>query len=177
MTAFGQLRNVVLVVRDAVSAQQAQFAITATFDQAARTLLETLLAVFGGGGGTPKSLAPKRTPTVYSISNPSVGSFVGALENLPKGQVMFTFADSEESLALAYRKTTPMPGQDAPAKHATPILALHVDGGMVGRIAANLGAADSAKVAIDLMARWRRIDADLASDGDLFRLVARVPIK
>jgi hypothetical protein len=48
---------------------------------------------------------------------------------------------------------------------------------MVGRIAANLGAADSAKVAIDLMARWRRIDADLASDGDLFRLVARVPIK
>jgi hypothetical protein len=176
MGAFGQLRNVVVVVRDAVSAQSAQFAVAATFDQPARTLLETLLSVFGGGG-TPKPLAPQRTPTVYSISNPSVGSFVGALENLPKGQVMFTFADSDESLQMAYRKATPMPGQDPPPRSATPIAALHLDGGMVGRIFTNLGAADSAKAAIDLMARLKRIDADLATDGDLFRITIRAPLK
>jgi hypothetical protein len=130
-----------------------------------------------GGGGTPKPLAPQRTATVYSISNPSVGSFVGALENLPKGQVMFTFADSDESLQLAYRKATAMPGQDAPARRATPIAALHLDGGMVGRIFTNFGAADSAKAAIDLMARLKRIDADLATDGDLFRITVRAPLK
>src|SRR5262249_37085098 len=93
LNMFGQLRNVVLMVRDA-STQPPQFAVAATFDAAAKSLLETLLGVFGGGSGTPKPLAGKRTPTVYAISNPLLGSFVGALETLPKGQVMFTLADS-----------------------------------------------------------------------------------
>jgi hypothetical protein len=177
LNMFGQLRNVVLMVRDATSPQQAQFAIAATFDQPARTLIETLLSAFGSGA-TPKPLAPRRTPTVYAISNPSLGSFVGALENLPKGQVMFTFADSEESLQLAYRKPTPMPGQQTtPAPRTTPIASVHLDGGMVGRIFSNLGAADSAKSAVDLMARLKRLDGDLAADGDLFRIVLRAPLK
>jgi hypothetical protein len=179
LNAFGQLRNVILVVREvAQSAQSAQFAISATFDSAARTLLESLLQLFGGNGGTPKQLAAKRTPTVYSLANPNLGNFVGALENLPKGQVMFTFADSDESLQLAYRKPTPMPGAPAPvARSTTPIAAVHLDGGIVARILSNLGAADNAKMMIDLMARLKRVDADLASDGDLFRLLVRAPLK
>jgi hypothetical protein len=176
MKAFGDLRNVVLVVRDASSPQSAQFAVAATFEQPARTLIETLLQVFGSGAAD-KALAPKRTPKVYSISNPSLGSFVGALEDLPKGQVMFTFADSEESLQAAYRNATLMPGQTAPPPRPTPIAAVHLDSGMVGRIFSNLGAADSAKSVLDLMARLKRLDADLATDGDLFRLVVRAPLK
>ena len=35
----------------------------------------------------------------------------------------------------------------------------------------------TAKVAIDLMSRWKRVNADLATDSDLFRLVVRVPLK
>jgi hypothetical protein len=177
MAAFGQLRNVVVMVRD-VSGQSAQFAVSTTFDNAAKPMLDLLLAAFGGGG-TAKSLAPNRTPTVYSVANPAVGNFVGAVETLPKGQVMFTLADSDESLLAAYRKPTLMPGAaPVPARSVTPIAAIHLDGGLVAKLVTNAGASgDGVRPALDLMSRLKRVDADLAADGDLFRLTVRAPLK
>ncbi len=90
---------------------------------------------------------------------------------------MFTLADSDESLQLAYRRPTQMPGAAPMTRAATPLLALHLDGGMVAKLATNAGAGENAKPALDLMARLRRVDADLAAGSDLFRLTVRAPLK
>jgi hypothetical protein len=91
---------------------------------------------------------------------------------------MFTLADSDDSLQLAYRKPTPMPNAPASAaRGGTPIAALHLDGGLVAKLITNAGAGDNARPALDLMARLKRVDADLASESDLFRLVVRAPLK
>jgi hypothetical protein len=164
------------VIRDA-GAQAVQFALAATFDAAARPLFETLLAAVGASGA-PKTLG-KRSPTVYAISSPAIGNFAAGLETLQSGPLLFTFADSEESLQFAYRAPTLMPGAAPPpsAPGPTPIASVRLDGGMVARLLQSEGAGESAKPALDFLTRMKRVDADVAADGDLFRVTVRAPIK
>jgi hypothetical protein len=170
---YSQLRNLHLILRDLTSPQTAQFALAATFDPSARTMLEGLLGILGATGAT--KTVGRRSPTVYALSSPGLGSFVVALESLGKGPLLFTFADSEESLQFAYRRATPMP--NSPAAPTTPILSFHVDGATLAKLGASPNNGGGARAALDLIGRLRRLDAELAADGDQLRLNVRAPLK
>jgi hypothetical protein len=175
LALFGQLRNLVIILRDVSNLQAPQFALAATFDGQARTLLEGILSLLGATGAD--KLIGKRTAKVFTISSPAVGNFVAALETLGTGPLLFTFADSEESLKFAYRVPTPMPkaAPAPPATQATPIASFHLDGGVLAKM--GLASTPGAKPALDFIARLKRLDAYLAADGDLFQLTAHLPVK
>jgi hypothetical protein len=181
---FGQLRNVLFVLRE-MGPPSLQFAVSATFDAAAKPLLETILSVVAaaglGGGGAPAA-APRTlgrcSPSLYNVAVSDAGEFVAGLETLKSGPVQLSVADSEQSIGWACRKLTPMPGgAPAPAAPAgpTPLAALHVDGGLIGRLASQLGNANAQLNA--LIARTKRVDADVIADGDTLRLTVHAPIK
>jgi hypothetical protein len=170
---FGQLRNLLLVLRDVSSPQSVQFTVGATFDGGARALIEGMMGLLGATG--VQRTIGKRNPTVYALSAPNIGNFVAGLESLPLGPLLFTFADSEDSLQYAYRRAAPPPS--APPGPATPIAGLHLDGVALAKMGAVPAYGAGAKSLLDLLGRLRRVDADLATDGDLLRLLVRAPLK
>jgi hypothetical protein len=87
-----------------------------------------------------------------------------------------TVADSDESLAWAFRTATAMPGsKTAPATPA--IFTMHLDGAEVSKLAQTLKPSADVQPLLDFLARIRRLDADAGADGDLFRLTVRAPVK
>ena len=146
--------------------------MTATFDSAARTLLELLLAA--GGTGSTTTLG-KRAPTVYSLAIPGIrGSFAAALETLAAGRVDFTLADSDES--LSWPSAPAMPRRRRRARKP-PLM--RVAGDMAGWPSWGRSSTSGATGSrcLDLLARLRRVDGDLAADGDLFRLTLHSALK
>lgn len=171
--SFGQLRNVVLMLRDA-TANATQYAITATLDPAARQLLQMLLAS-AGGAATPTPMG-KRTPSLYRLALGGTQA-TAALDALPAGPLAFTLADSDESVGWAYQAAVPLPGAAAPAPRATPIAALYLDGVQLKRLAPLLAVGRDGAQLFDKLARLGRLDAEVTVDGDVLRLSARAPLR
>jgi hypothetical protein len=176
LAAFGNLRSVVLVLRD-LSKQTAKWAVGATLDPQAKTLIDLFLA---GAGGNPTPLkVGKRAPMVYHLNLEGTAASAG-VETLASGPLSFLVADSDESLGWSLRTTTPMPGKTTPSPaEATPIAAAYLDGVQLARIIPELhiGSREDEKTMIQLLTRLRRVDARLTADGDLFRLTVRAPVK
>jgi hypothetical protein len=170
---LGALRNTVLMLRDA-NQQAARYAVTATFDPAARQTLELFLST-ATGGGTATAVG-KRKPTVYRLAVEGMTA-VAAVEALPGGPVAFTIADSDDTLGWAFRTATRMPGAPAPVAGATPVAAMHLDTVQIAKLVPFLKLGKDAQQGWDLLARLRRLDAELVPDGDLFRLTVRAPLK
>jgi len=172
LSVFGQLRNVVIAVRD-WSEKSARFAATSTFDPSAQQLLLSLLQLLDpeAESKTIGSHAVKLYRGGADLGLP----LVGALESLGERSVALTIADSEESLAWAFRTATAMPGA-TPAPATPAIFTAHVDGAEVSKLLQPLTRPDVQSL-LDFLARLRRLDADARTDGDLFRLTVRAPVK
>jgi hypothetical protein len=102
---------------------------------------------------------------------------VGALETLPSGSLALTVADNEDSLTWAFRTATAMPGGKAAAPSLPPIFAMHVDGAEVAKLAQAFKPGADSQALLDFLAQLRRLDADAAADGDLFRVTVRAPVR
>jgi hypothetical protein len=173
LSVFGQLRNLVIAVRD-WNEKTARFAATSTFDPSAQQLLVGLLQLLD-----PEAEA--KTIGSHSVKLYRGGAdqglpLVGALETIGTRTVALTIADSEESLAWAFRSASAMPGAKAPAPPVPAIFSLHLDGAEVAKLLQPLTRPDVQSL-LDFLARLRRLDADARADGDLFRLTVRAPVK
>ncbi len=175
--SFGSLRNVVVALRDVTQAGP-RGAVSATFDGAARPMLELLLGSVGSAGAvTPIG---KRSPTVYPLNIPGFPrQLAAALESLASNKLGFTVADSDESLTWAYRTAEPPAGapvsHDAGAKQ--PLLRVAADLATLSKLGPLINAGRDEQQLLDLLARLRRVDGDLVADGDLLRLTLRSPLK
>lgn len=173
LSMFGQLRNLVIAVRD-WNEKTARFAATSTFDPSAQPVLSSLLQLLD-----PEAEA--KTIGSHAVKLYRGGAdqglpLVGALESNPRA-VALTIADSDESLAWAFRTATAMPAAKA-EKPATPaIFTLHLDGAEVAKLAQAFHPGADVQPALDFLQRLRRLDADARADGDLFRLTVRAPVK
>jgi hypothetical protein len=166
------LRNVVVAMRT-FPAQNvpAHFAVAATFDNSARPTLEMLLAGIGATG-SPTTFG-KRSPTVYPFKIPGTpSSAVAALEGLAGSRLGVTFADSDESLAWAFKSVAA-----AVAPAPLPLLRLEADTVQIAKLAAGLGAGKEQQPLLDLIAKLRHVDGALTSDGDLLRLSLHAPLR
>lgn len=169
--SFGTLRNWVVALRD-MTQSSPRFAINATFDAAARPMLEMLLA--GAGPGAAATFG-KRTPTLYSMTLPGLAQpAAAALETLAGSRVGFTVADSEDSLRWAYKAGEAAPA-DAPL-HKPPIARLAADLAALARLGAMFNAGRDTQATLDALARLHRVDGELQADGDLLRLTLRAPL-
>jgi hypothetical protein len=171
--SLGTLRNLVVAVRD-FSATGARFAVAASFDGAARPMLELMLVATGGSGAA--TTLGRRSPTVYSVQLPGLAKpAAAALESLAGNRIGFTVADSDESLAWAYRAGAP------PAPVASlPLLRVDADAAALSRLAAALAggsASPDEQVLIELIAKLRHVDGAVAADGDLLRLSLHAPLR
>ena len=176
LATFGQLRNVVLALRDATPSS-VRWALGSTFDVGARPMLELLLGASSGGQSSVMPIG-QHSPTVYHLTVDG-NTAASALETLGAGPVSLVVTDSDDSLTWAYRTATALPGA-APAPSpggALPVLSLSLDGIALGKLVPLLKIGQGQQALIDLMARLKRVDADLTADGDLFRLTMRSPIK
>jgi hypothetical protein len=171
-SSFGALRNVVIALRD-VSPAGPRGAVAATFDPAARTMLELLLAA--SGAGAPTNIG-KRSPTVYGLTIPGLPKQVtAALETLAAGRVGFTVADSDDSLSWAFRSDA---GAAAVAtRDKPPALRLAADMAELAKLGPMLNAGRDTQQVLDMLARLRRVDGELVADGDLFRLTLHSALK
>ena len=171
--SFGALRNVVIALRDFTQGGP-RGAVTATFDPAARTMLELLLAAAGAGSTTTIG---KRAPTVYGLNLPGMPRPVtAALETLTGGRVGFTIADSDESLTWAYRSGDAA-AVDVGGKGKPPLLRLAADMAELAKLGPLLNAGHDAQQVLDMLAHLRRVDGELSADGDLFRLTLHSALK
>ena len=172
--SFGALRNVVIAIRD-VSQAGPRGAVAATFDPAARQLLELLLAAAGGGTTTPIG---KRSPTVYDLAIPGLPRQVSAaLETLAGGRVGFTVADSAESLTWAFRTGDTAAADVGGGKARPPLMRIAADMAEVAKLGPLFNARRDQQQLLDMLARLRHVDGDLVSDGDLFRLTLHSSLK
>jgi hypothetical protein len=170
--SLGTLRNLVLAVRDS-SPGGPRFAVAASFDDAARPTLETLIAAFGAQGTvTPIG---KRSPTVYAMQLPGMGhAAAAALEVLAGNRLGFTVADSDESLAWAYKAGS---GAPVDAAASPPLARLDLDATQAARLGALVNASRDEQAVLDLLAKLRHVDGTLAADGDLLRLSLHAPLR
>ncbi len=168
--SFGALRTVVVALRD-VSQAGPRGAVTATFDPAARTMLELLLATAGAGSTTSIG---KRSPTVYGLNIPGLPRQVtAALETLTGGRVGFTVADSDDSLTWAFRS-----GDGGAADVGKPpVLRLAADMAELSKLGPMLNASRDTQQVLDVLGHLRRVDGELVADGDLFRLTLHSALK
>jgi hypothetical protein len=171
---FGQLRNVVLVLRDA-GAQQLKYAMAATFDGGARAALELFLGASAPGGAKVTPIG-RRTPSVYHLALSGVAA-AAAVDTLTGGPVALTIADSDSTLAWVLRTLTRLPGAPAPAPKPTPILALHLDTAALSHLSSSMHFDSDTQLGVNALARLSPVDASLTTDGDLFRLTVRAPVK
>jgi hypothetical protein len=170
LDAFGQLRNVVLVLRDA-GPQTAKWAVGATLDGPARQLIELTLGLMSQSAASTLAIG-KRAPKVYHLSLEGMSTAAG-LETLPSGLTGVTLADSDESLTWSLKRASAATPAAAP-----PVATAHLDGEQLARLVPylHLGRSDE-KVWAQVLQRLRRLDARLTSEGDLFRLTVRAPLK
>ena len=177
--SLGTLRNVVVAMRDLTQAGP-RFAVAATFDAAARPMLEMLLTASGTSGAVTTIGA--RSPTVYPLSLPGLPHEVAAaIESLAAGKLGFTVADSQDSLSWAFRgdeapPTTP-PADASGARARPPLLRLAADMTQLAKLGPMLNLGRDEQSLLDTLARLRHVDGDLVADGDLFRLTLRAPLK
>jgi hypothetical protein len=172
-SSFGALRNVVIALRDVTPAGP-RGAVAATFDPAARTLLELLLATSGAGSTTSIG---KRSPTVYGLNIPGLPRQVtAALETLTGGRVGFTVADSDDSLTWAFRSGD-AGAAAAGDKGKPPVLRLAADMAELSKLGPLFNAGRDTQQVLDMLGRLRRVDGDLVADGDLFRLTLHSALK
>lgn len=167
------LRTMVLALRDVPpDARAPRFAVGATFDSAARALVEAALAATNpsGGAGTPQTIG-KRNATLYPLDLRLIGMKEGSvgIETLPANHFGFTVADSENSLGWAYRV-----GDAAAAR--PPVLRVAVDLIALDRMGEQLHAwRDEGQG--EILTQLRRVDGELTSDGDMLRLDLHAPLK
>jgi hypothetical protein len=171
--SFGALRNVVVAVRDVTQAGP-RGAVAATFDPAARTMIELLLAASGAGATTNIG---KRSPTVYGLNIPGLPRQVtAALETLAGGRVGFTVADSDESLTWAFRSGDAA-AIDVAGRGKPPIMRLAADMAELAKLGPLFNAGHDAQELLEVLAHLRRVDGELVADGDLFRLTLHSALK
>jgi len=163
VNALGQLRNVALVLRDGATPRGA---IAATFDPAARAILDLFFAT-APGGGTLMAFG-KRSPTVFHLSQ-DMGGVVAALETLSNGPAALTVTDSDESLGWIF-KTPGVPTTGA----GVPLLTAHADGPQLSKMQL---LATFPREFLDGLARLHRMDGKVATDGDLLRVTVRAAVK
>jgi len=184
VNAFGSLRTIVLVLRELSisgagqgATQKAKWAVGATLDPQAKSMLDLFLGASSGGAAPTALKVGKRQPMVYHLDLDGNAASAG-VETLASGKVSLLVADSDESVAWSLRTATPMPGKALPPPDPVPIAAAFLDGAQLVRMlpALRLGASDE-KTLTQALARLRRIDARLTADGDLFRLTVRAPVK
>jgi hypothetical protein len=170
--SLGTLRTLVFAVRD-FSAAGPRFAVAASFDSAARATLEMVLGTSGGAGAV--TTMGKRSPTVYSLQLPGMGrSAAAALESLAGNRLGFTVADSDESLAWAYKAGD---GASVGATASPPLARLDADTTALARLGPVLNAGRDEQAVLDLLAKLRHVDGTLAADGDLLRLSLHAPLR
>jgi len=177
LSAFGNLRTLVLALRDATP-QGPKWMMGATLDAAARPLIEVLLGTVTQGRSGVQTPLGGRATVVYHAD--AVGTPVAAaLESLAAGPLAFTVADSDEGLGWAYRTAVRMPGAPPPPPPVgpTPLLMARFDTPALARLAPMLKLGRQVDQLFDRAAKLRRLDADLISDGDLLRLTVRAPVK
>ena len=117
----------------------------------------------------------QRSPTIYSLKLPDSARppLAVGLETLPAGRFSLSVADSDESLAWAYKT-----GDSATAKAAHPPLArLSADATLLSRLGPMLSVDSEQQALLDILARLRRVDGTLATEGDLFSLTLHAPLK
>ncbi len=176
LSTFGNLRTVVLALRDA-NAQGVKWALGATLDASARTLVETLLgAASGGKGGSPMPMGA-RSPTVYHIDVEGQPA-AAAIESPAAGPLAFTLADSDETISWSYRTATRMPNAPpAPPPGALPLAMARFDTPALARLSPLLKLGRQADAFFERLAKLRRLDADVVAEGDWLRLSVRAPVK
>jgi hypothetical protein len=170
--AFGKLRNLVLVARDATdNLRSVRYVAGATLDAEAKPLIDGLLAI--AGQGTPQPIAG-RNPTVYSLGALLSGLTV-AVEPLKSGPLTVTLADSNDTLGWSMRTLKPVGA--APPEGKTPLLRVAVDALAVAKMLPmmQLGERDT-RTMTELLTRMRRLDADAVIDGDRLRVTFRSPV-
>jgi hypothetical protein len=175
--SVSSLRNVVVALRDFTSAGP-RAAIAATFDAAARPLIEGLLTGSGASGAV--TTIGKRSPTVYPLELPGFPrQLAAALESLAGGKIGVTVADSNESLTWALRTGGLPTSAPAGASRAVkpPLLRVAADLSALAKLGPLLNAGPDEQPLLDLLGRLRRVDGELVADGDLFRLTLRSPLK
>jgi hypothetical protein len=176
LAAFGSLRTVVLVMRD-LTHTSARWAVGATLDPEAKSILEIFLGASSGGSAPAPLKVGKRSPMVYHLNLDGTAASAG-VETLTGGMVSALIADSDESISWSLRTATLMPGKTAAPAEPTPILAAYLDGPAVIKMLPELRLSRSDEAALAQgLARLRRIDARLTAEGDLFRLTVRAPVK
>jgi hypothetical protein len=159
VNALGQLRNVALVLRDGATPRGA---IAATFDPAARAVLDLFFAT-APGGGTLMAFG-KRSPTVFHL-NQDMGGVVAALETLSAGPAALTVTDSDESLGWIFKTSGA-----SQTGLAVPLLAAHADGPQLSKMQL---LSSLPRDFLDGLARLHRLDGKIATDGDLLRVTVR----
>jgi len=173
--SVGQLRNVVIALRDVTQAGP-RGAIAATFEAAARPTLEMLLAA-GGSSGAVTTIG-KRSPTVYALTLPGFPrQLAAALESLAGGRLGLSVADSDESLTWAFRAGALPTSAPEGSAGKPPILRVAADLATLPKLGPMLNASRDEQQLLELLARLRRVDGDLVADGDLLRLTLRSPLK
>jgi hypothetical protein len=173
--SVGQLRNVVIALRDMTQAGP-RGAVAATFDAAARPTLEMLLAA-GGSAGAVTTIG-KRSPTVYALTLPGFPrQLAAALEALAGGRLGLSVADSDESLTWAFRAGAMPTSEPDGSAGKPPILRVAADLATLPKLGPMLNAGRDEQQLLELLARLRRVDGDLVADGDLLRLTLRSPLK
>jgi hypothetical protein len=100
-----------------------------------------------------------------------------AVDTLTGGPVALTIADSDSTLAWVLRTLTRLPGAPAPAPKPTPILALHLDTAALSHLSSSMHFDSDTQLGVNALARLSPVDASLTTDGDLFRLTVRAPVK
>jgi hypothetical protein len=195
--SLGTLRNVVVALRDLTQVGP-RFAITATFDAAARATIELFLTASAQNGspGAATTIG-KRSPTVYPMQLPGFPrQLQAAIESLASGRIGLTVADSEDSLTWAYRtngvpsSVSPPPGPNewpppsggrsgdpSGGKAKPPLLRVAADMAALAKLGPLVSLGREDQQILDMLARLRRVDGELAADGDLFRLTLHAPLK
>jgi hypothetical protein len=174
VATFGRLRNVIFAVKE-VAQSTIHFAVGATLDPSARSLIEVLLAGAAGGGAGQVTPIGKRSPTVYGVTLGDLGQAVAALETLPSGSLAFTVADADDTFQWAYRQLTP--AGPPPPRANPPVASLHLDAAALAKLTPLFNLGSPAQPGVELFAHLRRLDADLTTDGDLLRLTVRAPLE
>jgi hypothetical protein len=100
--------------------------------------------------------------------------YVAGVETLKSGQALLSLADSADSVTWACRTPTLMPGVTPPARGPVPILAAWLD---APALVAMFDSSTARGSFGTVLAHLRRLEAELAADGDLFRLTLRAPLK
>jgi hypothetical protein len=176
LSTFGNLRTVVLALRDA-NAQGIKWALGATLDASAKTMIETLLTVAAAGKGSTTLALGGRSPNVYRIEIEGQPASA-AVESLAAGPMAFTLADSDDSIGWAYRSATRMPNAaPPPLPGPLPLVVARFDTPALARLSPLLKLGSQADAFFDRLAKLRRLDADVIADGDLFRVSVRAPVK